>query len=191
MGILACAVTGQEPSQFKFKYKENFTLCKKIKRVMADQFKLLYEKGIRRYFVGGGIGVDMWAGELLLEMKTKPEYKDLELIVVLPFPNHDIQWDVRSKKRLAHLLQNCNHSLVIGEMPAAENYKRRNYYMVNHADCLLAVYDKNRSARAAVVPMVNYARKQGLMLIFIHPDTAKLLIEENKRDLYNSISHNI
>ena len=60
----ACAVTGHRPSRFKFKYSEDYSLCKKIKRAMLEQFKRLYdEQGVRRYYVGGALGVDMWAGE--------------------------------------------------------------------------------------------------------------------------------
>ena len=71
----ACAVTGHRPSRFKFKYSEDYSLCKKIKRAMLEQFKRLYdEHGVRRYYVGGALGVDMWAGELILRLKEQPGY---------------------------------------------------------------------------------------------------------------------
>ena len=86
----ACAVTGHRPSRFKFKYSEDYSLCKKIKRAMLEQFKRLYdEQGVRRYYVGGALGVDMWAGELILRLKEQPGYGDIELVVVLPFEGHD------------------------------------------------------------------------------------------------------
>lgn len=82
----ACAVTGHRPSRFKFKYSEDYSLCKKIKRAMLEQFKRLYdEQGVRQYYVGGALGVDMWAGELILRLKEQPGYGDIELVVVLPF----------------------------------------------------------------------------------------------------------
>ena len=40
----ACAVTGHRPSRFKFKYSEDYSLCKKIKRAMFGQFKKLYDE---------------------------------------------------------------------------------------------------------------------------------------------------
>ena len=92
----ACAVTGHRPSRFKFKYSEDYSLCKKIKRAMLEQFKRLYdEHGVRRYYVGGALGVDMWAGELILRLKEQPGYGDIELVVVLPFEGHDSKWDER------------------------------------------------------------------------------------------------
>lgn len=55
--------------------------------------------------------------------------------------------------------------------PAAICYKKRNYYMVDHADCLLAVYDNERSVRSGTGMTVNYAKKKGLPITLIHPDT--------------------
>ena len=52
--------------------------------------------------------------------------------------------------------------------------KKRNYYMVDHADFLLAVYDNNRKLRSGTGQTVNYALKQNLRIIFLHPDTAEI-----------------
>lgn len=169
--MLSCAITGHRPNRFKFKYQENNTGCKRLKKRLHDQFILLYERGVRRYFVGAALGVDMWSGEILLRLKEQPAYSDIELIVVIPFDGHDSTWDERSKSRLAYLLQHCTESVTVSSHSSPEAYKARNYYMVDHADILLAVYDNDRSIRSGTGQTVNYARKRNLPLIFIHPDT--------------------
>ena len=63
---------------------------------------------------------------------------------------------------------------VIGQSGTASDYKKRNYYMVDHADFLLAVYDNNRKLRSGTGQTVNYALKQNLRIIFLHPDTAEI-----------------
>lgn len=162
----SCAVTGPKPTRFKFGYKEDYSLCKKIKKAMLEQFKRLYnEKGVRRFYIGGAMGVHIWAGELILQMKDQPGYSDIELVVVLPFSGHDAKWDVRSRKRLRHLLQSCAESLTIGEGSSPENYIKQNRYLVDHAEFLIAVSDGEGE-------MVGYARKKGLGVLRIHPDTA-------------------
>lgn len=177
MDKLSCAVTGHRPQRFKFKYKEDFSLCKKIKKAMTEQFRLLYEKGVRRFYVGGALGVDMWAGELLLRLKEQTGFGDIELVVVLPFDGHDTRWDDWHKKRLAFLLKHCTQKLTIGTSDAPDSYKKRNYYMVDQADYLLAVYDNDRSVRSGTGMTVSYAAKNKLQLTFIHPDTAKITME--------------
>ena len=56
MEILACTIIGHKPTRFKFKYKESYSLCKKIKNAMTEQFKLLHAMGVRRFYVSG-----LWA----------------------------------------------------------------------------------------------------------------------------------
>lgn len=54
---------------------------------MLEQFKRLYhEKGVRRFYIGGAMGVHIWAGELVLQLRGQPGYEDIELVVVLRPP---------------------------------------------------------------------------------------------------------
>lgn len=179
----ACAVTGHRPTRFKFKYQEDYSLCKKIKKRMSEQLKRLYEEeGIRRIYVGGTLGVDMWAGEITLRLKETPGYEDIELAVVLPFPGHDQKWDDRSRRRLDFLIRHSAEYFTIGESDCRDSYVKRNCYMVDHADCLLAVYDNDRSTRSDPIQAVGYAEKQNKDIILIHPDTAVVsVIKPRKR----------
>lgn len=174
MELHTCAVTGHRPTRFKWKYNENNNGCKRLKKRMHDQFIALYEKGVRRFLVGGALGVDQWAGEIILRLKEQPEYSDIELVVVLPFPGHDEHWDTRSRERLAFLIRHSTERLTIGEVACRESYIQRNRYMVNCADCLLTVYDNSNNIRSGTMQTVNYARKQLRPIIYIHPDNAKV-----------------
>lgn len=168
----ACAITGHRPARFKFKYKENTAGCKRLKKRLRDQFIGLYEQGVHCFYVGGALGVDMWAGEILLRLKEQPEYKDLELCIVLPCEGHDAKWDDRSQKRMAFLRKHSTETVIVGKRLAAEDYRKRNEYMVDHADVLVAVYDNGCAIRSGTGMTVNYAhKKRGLPVILIHPDT--------------------
>ena len=175
MNECVCAITGHRPSRFKFKYSEDYTLCKQIKASMLEVFRKLHdEKEVGCFYVGGALGVDMWAAEQLLYLKEQPGYQDIELIVALPFEGHDSKWDAMSKQRLQIIIHNATKCIVIGQSGTASDYKKRNYYMVDHADFLLAVYDNNRKLRSGTGQTVNYALKQNLRIIFLHPDTAEI-----------------
>ena len=172
----SCAITGHRPSRFKWKYNEANTGCKRLKKRLHDQFVILYEQGTRRFYVGGALGVDQWAGEILLRLKEQPGYGDIELVVALPFEGHDAGWDARNKSRLKFLVDHSTEVVTVGTTaePAAVCYKKRNYYMVDHADCLLAVYDNDRSIRSGTGMTVNYAKVKGKPITLIHPDTGKI-----------------
>ena len=171
MELHTCAVTGHRPARFKWKYKENNNGCKRLKKRLHDQFIALYEKGVRRFLVGGSLGVDQWAGEILLRLKEQPEYSDIELVVVLPFPGHDEQWDSRSRERLAFLIRHSAECVTVGKSAGQESFTQRNRYMVDHADCLLAVYDGEQNLKSATMQTVSYAEQKGIPALFIHPDT--------------------
>lgn len=121
----------------------------------------------------------MWSGELLAELKEQPEYGEIELVLVLPFVGYDRDWNPGSKHRLSILRQRSAGVIVVGkpENPPADNYRARNQYMVNHADCLLAVYDNVRQLRSGTMQTVNYARRKGLPITLIHPDSAEVSYE--------------
>ena len=49
--------------------------------------------------------------------------------------------------------------------------------MVEHSDCLLAVYDNAPDNHYSVDKVVNYSRKKKLGITLIHPDSAQVSYE--------------
>ena len=175
MEMLSCAITGHRPTRFKFKYNENHALCKKIKNSILEVFRILHDKnGVTRYYVGGALGVDIWAAEILLSLRKQPGYGDIKLIVAMPFENYYSGWDEQSKKRLLTIIRNASYCTTVGKEAGAVSYKKRNYFMVDHAHFLLAVYDNDRKVRSGTGQTVNYALKKKCSIFFVHPDTAEI-----------------
>lgn len=136
----------------------------------------LYEQGVRRFYVGGCLGVDQWAGEILLRLKEQPDFSEIGLVVVAPFPDHDKNWDEKSRGRLHFLISHSAEHLIIGQDGRRGSFVARNQYMLDHADVLLAVYDNDRTVCNGVGQVVVPAEKRGLPVIFIHPDTGIISI---------------
>lgn len=171
----SCAVVGPKLTRFKFGYKEDNSLCRKIKKAMLRQFRRLYrKKGVQRFYIGGAIGVNLWAGELLLKLKEEPGYGNLELVVVLPFPGHDAKWDVRSRKRLKYLIRHSTEHLTVGTGDCRESYINQNRYLVDHAHYLVAVSEEREEQETDSFQVTAYAREKGLEITYIHPDTAEV-----------------
>lgn len=99
-------------------------------------------------------------------------------MVVLPFEGHDAKWDERSKRRMAFLLRMCSDCVVIGKEDCRESYIKRNCYMVDQADYLVAVYDNERNLRSGTMQTVRYAEKKKLPIILIHPDTSNITMSK-------------
>jgi len=170
---LSCAITGHRSQRFKFKNDEKAPLCKKIKEVLEEQIKSHYAKGVRTFYVGGAVGVDTWAAEIILRLKKTEEYKDMELFLAIPFPEQAEKFSSGSKNRYDKILSMCDQKKVISNHYSAVAHKRRNYFMVDHSQYLIAVYDQDKSIRSGTGQTVNYAVKKERQLTFIHPDTAE------------------
>lgn len=172
--LKSCAVTGPRPTRFKFTYNEHNKGCVRLKGRLRSQFIELYRQGVRRFYVDGALGVGQWSGEILLRLKEQPEYADIELVVVMPYPGHDARWDERSRQRLAFLIRHSTEHMTIGTTACRESFLQRNRYMVDHADCLVAVYDGAEDPAAGEAIMVKYAKEKGVPMVLIHPDTAQI-----------------
>ena len=172
MSAPICAVVGHKPTRFKFKYKENFKLCIKIKKRMQEQFESLYSFGVHDFWVVGTLGVGIWAGEILLRMKEQAEFQALELTVLRPYPGHDQGWDDRSRRRLHFLLKHSKEQYTVADVPAPDAFRQLGYYMIDHATHLLAVYDNAPDCRDQLGETVHYAKTQQKTIILLHPDTA-------------------
>ena len=175
MNQYACAITGHRPTRFCFGYNEEDPLCQKLKECLLEQFRILHdEKFVRTFFVGGVLGVDMWAGEQLLTLRAQTGYEDIKIIVVIPFIGYDSKWPDQSRHRLKKLIQNANDSIVISHSADVSGYKKRNYYMVDHAEYLIGVFDNQKKLRSGTSQTVNYALHQGKVITLIHPDTMEI-----------------
>ena len=65
-------------------------------------------------------------------------------------------------------------SIVISHSADVSSYKKRNYYMVDHAEYIIGVFDNQKKLRSGTAQTVNYALHQGKVITLIHPDTMEI-----------------
>ena len=80
---------------------------------------------------------------------------------------------------MAFLLTRCIGCITVGTEPGPESYYKRNRYLVDHADYLVAVYDNEHRIRSGTVMTTNYAKKMGIPVVLIHPDTGTVSYSSN------------
>lgn len=139
-----------------------------------------YEKGYRNFISGGAIGVDQWAMEVLIYLKTKFEYSDIKLIVARPFPSQACKWPIFGQEEYLKLCEGADEIIDVSEDPyQVWKMHQRNAWMVDHSSLLIAVKFENVTS-GGTASCFGYARKQGLNIVHIDPETNTLnLIEGN------------
>lgn len=173
-------IIGYRPNRFTF--KESDPQCRKLKGALrAEICRLHDQQEIRGVWVGGAAGVDTWAAEIVLELRQQEQYRDLELYVAIPFPEHGETFAPKQKERYQRILNECTDSVVVCRSYRPDAYKKRDYYMVDHSVCGIAVYDLDKSIRSGTGMTYNYAAlKKKLPVTVIHPDTAKIISAVHK-----------
>lgn len=168
----SCAVIGAPPSQFKFKYNEKHTACKRLKRVMQKQFILLYQQGVHDFYIGSSLGAEIWAGEILLRLKEDPAFSAIQLHVLLPYSGHDAAWDARSRTRLSFILRHAFEQITLSQN--SDGYRLMPTKLLERSDLLLAVCDIQSHLTGSVGTALRCAKNCSIPITMIHPDTAEI-----------------
>lgn len=169
--MIVCAFTGHRPAKLSFGYDETSALCQAIKRELGIAAeKLIIQKKVRRFLVGGALGVDMWAGESILSLMSS--YDDVSLCCVMPFRGYNENWPPLASERL-HKITDKADAIYLQDGYSPDAYTARNRYLADHSDYLIAVYDDGHTAAASGTGQtVRYAQCRGRSIVLIHPDNA-------------------
>lgn len=154
--IYAC--TGHRPKKLNNEYNGG-PMTENIKSFMRN---FLVTRRPEMVISGGALGVDqMWA-EVAIEL-------EVPVIMALPFQGFEGVWPPPSQAKLERLL---NHDLIKEVLYVSEpgwaawKMQKRNQYMVDNSDLLVAIWDKGPGGTANCV---EYARKKDRQIIHFNP----------------------
>lgn len=147
-----CCFTGHRPQKL---YRSEAD----IKRDLKEAIKNAISGGYSTFITGMAYGVDIWAGEIVVQLrKTNP---DLHLIAAIPYPDFGVRWSSEWKERYEELLKKANLIKVICPSYNVAAYQRRNEWMVDHSAHVIAVYNGKKSGTKNTI---DYAQKRGVQI---------------------------
>ena len=155
-----CCVTGNRPQKFPWKYGEG-TAHNKYLAKMTRQIENLIESGYTYFISGGAIGVDMDFAEAVLQAKKR--HKDIILEIAVPCRNQDLKWNKADKERYAKILGNADIVNVLSESYTSFCMQKRNEYMVNKSDLVIAFWNGEESG--GTWNTINYAKRKSKQLL--------------------------
>lgn len=112
----------------------------------------------------------MYAAEIVLDLKAR--YPDLQLECAIPYEEQAMRWTNPLRERYYDIASNCDKETMLQTHYSSGCFQRRNRYMVDQADIVLAVWDGQPSGTGSTV---RYAMKRGKQIYRIDP--ASLLVE--------------
>lgn len=98
------------------------------------------------------IGVDQWLAEEAIKLS-------IPVVAAIPFLGQEALWPAASKEAYRNILSHCTSSIIVCPGPYASwKMQKRNEWMVDRCDILLAVW--NRKEEGGTWNTVKYARSQ-------------------------------
>lgn len=165
MSEIACAFTGHRPKSFPWKNSETDPGCVLLKEVLAEQIKLLADRGVTDWLSGMAQGVDLWAAKIVLDLKEKNPA--LRLHCILPCEGQERKWPASERERYHSILRQADGVIYVNREYHDGCMLERNRYLVDHSSVLLAVY--NGTHRSGTGMTVRYAKRLGREVIVINP----------------------
>ena len=156
-----CSFTGHRPEKLI-----NVTIgLQELKVRLEEAINFVMTQNVNIFYTGMARGVDLWAAEIVL--KKKLTRKDIRLVAVLPFPEQiNDTWTSAEQTLYQNILKQCDEVITICTSYQKNGYKKRNRYLVEHADILLAVYNKQYQY-SGTGQTVRMAEKAGKEIVFL------------------------
>lgn len=177
MTEITCAFTGHRPRSFPWKGDETAPGCALLKKTLAEQIKLLADRGVTDWLSGMAQGVDLWAAEIVLDLKEKN--LALRLHCILPCEGQERKWPSSERERYYSILRQADEVIYVNREYHNGCMLERNRYLVEHSSVLLAVY--NGTYRSGTGMTVRYAKRLGREVIVIEPVSRSVICEKTER----------
>ena len=160
-----CCFTGHRPQSLPFRFNENDERCIDLKRRLKDTIiEMITQNGVTHFISGMAIGVDMYAAEIVLELKET--YPNISLEAAIPCENQSAKWAEQLRNRYNDILEKCDIHTVLQHSYTADCMHKRNKYMVDNSDWIIAVWNGKPSGTGKTV---KYATMHGIEVIRIEP----------------------
>lgn len=121
-----------------------------MKSRLEELIKNLIEKeGVPHFISGVDLGVDTYAAEIVLKLKTQYPYITLECAI--PCETQAIKWNERDGDIYYEILSKCDKETLLQQKNTANCMQRRNEYMIDNSDFIIAVWNGKPSGTGNTV----------------------------------------
>lgn len=166
--------TGYRPFKLPFKINENDFNYINFYKSAYKLIKLQTENGNNYFISGMAQGADLILANIVLELKKT--YKELFLECALPFNRQSEKWSINYKNQYNEILQKADKITVLSENYNISAFYKRNKYMVDNSDIVIAVFDGKKGGTKFTC---DYAKSKGKQIIILNPNDNKIIIQEN------------
>lgn len=163
--------TGHRPQHLNgFKMSDNAEMLRALKSVIIDYIE---NKNVDTFISGMALGVDIWSAFIVL--KLKETYPHIKLVCAIPHANQYAVWknedDIEDWKYIVERADTVHY--VSDEPFTPWCLQKRNEWMVDNADYVLAVWNGNKY-KCGTYNCIKYAKRKQSNILRLNPNTLEL-----------------
>ena len=137
MKEITCSVLGFDAYQLPFGFNEEEENCISFKNDLKNKLTALIEnEHVTKFISGITPGTDMYASEIILELKKT--YPFLSLESVISFEEEAVKWSESFRNRYFSVLQGCSVETVLQKHFSSDCLCKKNSYIINSSDIILS-----------------------------------------------------
>jgi uncharacterized phage-like protein YoqJ len=133
--VAVCCFTGHRPEKLK-------TSEAQIKTGLQKEIRLALADGYTSFVSGMARGVDLWAAQLVLDLKK--ENPNLQLLCAVPYAGFAKKWPTEWQRQFHAVLAAADDVKVFHPSFSYASFQERNRWMVDHSARIIAVYHGER-----------------------------------------------
>lgn len=159
--------TGHRPEKLPDKGDRNSAKTRAIKSMIYQEIYDAAEDGYDTFITGMQRGVDLWAGEAVLDMMSLPG-RDLRLIAVLPYEGFGSSFTGEDRWVFGRIIESAQKTVTVCKSYTKDCMARRNRFMVDNSSRIIGVMSSGFE-RSGAGQTLRYAKSCGLDIRRIDP----------------------
>ena len=159
-----CAFTGHRPQHLPFGMNENDERCADLKEALKEQIiNLIETEDVTHFITGMALGVDLYAAEIVRDLKAR--YPNITLESAIPCETQAVKWSMAQRERYYDIAAQCDKETMLQSHYSPDCMDKRNRYMVDHADFIIAVWDGRPSGTGKTVTYAHGRSRKSIIVI--------------------------
>ena len=150
-----CCFTGHRPEELK----RNET---QVKEALERAIEAAVSRGFTHFISGMARGVDLWAAQLVLELKK--QNPDVKLLCAVPYENFEKRWSPAWRQCYHDVLAAADYKKVFYPSFSYAAFQERNRWMVDHSALVIAVCN---GMQGGTLNTIDYAERQNVRVFMI------------------------
>lgn len=152
-----------------------------IKKAIASKLAPLIEEGLEWVITPGQLGVDLWACEVVIELKN--HYPQLKLSIITAFINPEEKWKEDKQEYYRRILKGVDYYGAVSKQSysGAWQFTARDDLLLRKTDGILLFYDEDAgegSPKFIKDKALRRNAKDGYRFIGIHSEDIQSIVDE-------------